>query len=64
MFGGVEIGSPSFFDTVGCADNSKVEFQVPTYLGDALVAYFRKWWGGESADKEDDLFERGRVKKA
>ncbi|SJL03054.1 uncharacterized protein ARMOST_06399 [Armillaria ostoyae] len=62
--GGIEIGTPSFFDTVGCADDSEVEFQALTDLGGALVAYFGKWWGDEWADKEDDHFERGRVKKA
>ncbi|KAG7450844.1 FAD dependent oxidoreductase [Guyanagaster necrorhizus] len=65
MFGGgVEMGSPSFFDAVGCADDSQVEFRVSAYLGGALAAYFGKWWGGESADvDDDDHFEKGRVKK-
>ncbi|KAK0207927.1 hypothetical protein DFS33DRAFT_1458941 [Desarmillaria ectypa] len=66
MFGGgVEIGTPSFFDAVGCADDSQVDFRISAYLGGALSAYFGKWWGGESADgDDDDHFERGRVKAA
>ncbi|KAK0440839.1 FAD dependent oxidoreductase [Armillaria borealis] len=65
MFGGgIEMGTQSFFDAVGCADDSQVEFRVSAYLGGALAAYFGKWWGGESADVDDDHFERGRVKKA
>ncbi len=65
MFGGgIEMGTQSFFDAVGCADDSQVEFRVSAYLGGALAAYFGKWWGGESADEDDDHFERGRVKKA
>ncbi|PBK79858.1 hypothetical protein ARMGADRAFT_1092725 [Armillaria gallica] len=43
MFGGgIEMGTPSFFDAV----------------------YYGKWRGGESADKDDVYFERGRDKKA
>lgn len=42
MFGGgIEEGSPSFFDAFGCADDRKVEFRVPTF-GGALAAYFGK----------------------
>ncbi|KAK0456988.1 hypothetical protein EV421DRAFT_104478 [Armillaria borealis] len=33
------------------------------YLGAALAAYVGKWWGGESAN-DNDQFERGRVKRA
>ncbi|KAK0444905.1 uncharacterized protein EV420DRAFT_1648600 [Desarmillaria tabescens] len=57
---------PSFFEAVGCADDSQVEFRTSAYLGGALAAYFGKWWGGESADVDDDdeHFEKGRVKKA
>ncbi|KAK0189235.1 FAD dependent oxidoreductase [Armillaria mellea] len=65
MFGGgIEMGTQSFFDAVGCADDSQVEFRMTAYLGGALAAYFGKWWGSESADEDDDLFEKGRVKKA
>ncbi|KAK0444908.1 FAD dependent oxidoreductase [Desarmillaria tabescens] len=66
MFGGgIETGIPSFFEAVGCADDSQVDFRTSAYLGGALAAYFGKWWGGESADVDDDEhFEKGRVKKA
>ncbi|KAK0506551.1 FAD dependent oxidoreductase [Armillaria luteobubalina] len=29
-----------------------------------LAAYFGKWWGSESADEDENHFEKGRVKKA
>ncbi|KAK0440433.1 FAD dependent oxidoreductase [Desarmillaria tabescens] len=66
MFGGgIELGTPSFFEAVGCADDSQIDFRTSAYLGGALAAYFGKWWGGESADVDDEEhFERGRVKKA
>ncbi|KAK0232757.1 FAD dependent oxidoreductase [Armillaria fumosa] len=65
MFGsGIEMGTQSFFDALGCADDSQVEFRVSAYLGGALAAYFGRWWGSESADEDEDHFERGRVKKA
>ncbi|PBK60052.1 hypothetical protein ARMSODRAFT_739837 [Armillaria solidipes] len=32
--GGIEMGTQSFFDAVGCADDSQVEFRVSAYLGD------------------------------
>ncbi|PBK60007.1 hypothetical protein ARMSODRAFT_982579 [Armillaria solidipes] len=41
----------------------KVDFQILAYLGVAL-AYYGKWRGDESADKDDAHFERGRDKKA
>ncbi len=29
MFGGgIDMGTPSFFDAVGCADDSQVEFRI------------------------------------
>ncbi|KAK0443138.1 uncharacterized protein EV420DRAFT_1726595 [Desarmillaria tabescens] len=46
--------APSFFDAVGCAGDSQVDFRTSAYLGGALAAYFGKWWGGESADLDDD----------
>ncbi|PBK79842.1 hypothetical protein ARMGADRAFT_1092713 [Armillaria gallica] len=59
MFGdGIEIGTQSF-DAVGSADDSQVEFRVSAYLGGALAAYFGKWWGGESADVDDDYLREG-----
>ncbi|PBL01399.1 hypothetical protein ARMGADRAFT_1160602 [Armillaria gallica] len=54
IFGGIEMGTPS------CADDSQVEFRVSAGLGGIL----REMVGGESADEDDDHFDRGRVKKA
>ncbi|PBK70320.1 hypothetical protein ARMSODRAFT_106549 [Armillaria solidipes] len=51
------------FPTVGCADDSQVEFRISAYPGGLPVAYFGKLWGNESADKGEH-FERGRVQKA
>lgn len=41
----------------------KVEFRMSAYLGGALAAYLRKWWGGASTDG-DDWFDRGCVEAA
>ncbi|PBK79880.1 hypothetical protein ARMGADRAFT_1040513 [Armillaria gallica] len=58
MFGSrIEMGIPSFFDVVGCADDRHIDFRVSAYLGGVL----REWWGGESADKDDDHLERESV---
>ncbi|PBL01406.1 hypothetical protein ARMGADRAFT_1073691 [Armillaria gallica] len=40
-------------------DGHIVEFRVSAYLSGALATYFGKWWGGESADSDDDRFQRG-----
>ncbi|PBK79873.1 hypothetical protein ARMGADRAFT_1092740 [Armillaria gallica] len=38
MFGsGIEMGIPSFFDTVRCVDDRQIEFRVCVYLGGALA---------------------------
>lgn len=38
MFGSrIEMGIPSFFDTVRCVDDRQIEFRVPVYLGGALA---------------------------
>ncbi|KAK0506461.1 hypothetical protein EDD18DRAFT_1123520 [Armillaria luteobubalina] len=62
--GGIEMGTQSFLDTVGCADDNQVKFRVSAYLGGALAAYFGKWWRSKLAGEDEDRFERGRVKKA
>ncbi len=37
MFGGdIEMGSTSFFDVVGCADDGQVEFQISAYFDGVL----------------------------
>lgn len=64
MFGsGIEMGTPSFFDAVACADDCQVEFQISAYLCGALAAYSGKWRGGKLAN-DDVHFERRRVRKA
>ncbi|SJL12129.1 uncharacterized protein ARMOST_15550 [Armillaria ostoyae] len=56
MFGGhIEMDTQSFFEAVGCTDDSQVEFRVSPYLV--------PWWGGELVD-DDDHFQGGRMKKA